>query len=809
MCLVQVGLLDHSHLNFDAENGRREWRAWKVARSAATASLTLRRMPKAPPNPAAMRSRGRRLGGPAHTQTPVLPAMRPVLLWSVRVCLALTLLTPLIVTTDTYFPFVVGKAVYVRFVIELAACFWVALVLLDSSWRPPRSPLLVVMALGLACHLLAAWFGVSPVRSMWSTYERMQGFVDAAHWFAFAVITVSVLRDAASMRALLNANLGVALAVGCLAIIGYFVGEVPFYGTAERDAPRIGSVFGNAIYLAIYAMINLFLALGFLAHSFVTGRDASPTNRSRRWRRAIALRVFWGATAAVSVLAVAYSGSFTVLAALVGGIGLLAITCAFFWRSPFARLFAIVASVLGAGGTAVFLFPGAFPVITEQTFDHPLLQRLADSNIRHSSFVNRRLAWEAGLKGFADKPVLGWGPGNYIVVFGKHFTSSAEYTDPHDHAHNKIIEEAATKGVLGLATYLALWVIAFRIVFRSAKRAPNGERVFTLVLGAAMAAYFLQSLTLFDTVSLNLQFVLLLAYVITLETALRREPPKTSPGIWRSWTARPAVRHAGKVVFGCGVLALAASGMALNHATFTAATAIADTGAMTAKRPFAHLEQAQAIRDCPPLANGPRMQLFMELAQVWRPLRIHRGAEAQRLLEQARLEGALAMSVEPENWEIPATLANLYAEAGPHRTRLRRARRTRKPKGASASAEFDDVPALASALLLANAPVKSGRAPYAAGRIIAASLGATSSGRSRSTSPPVRRRYSTTPSLSPRSPTVTRCGMPMRSASANFTPGRSSRSSSSVSRPAASSASCKVAAVRLTADDRTLLSATR
>ena len=587
--------------------------------------------------------------------------MRPVLLWSVRVCLALTLLTPLVVTTDTYFPFVVGKAVYVRFVIELAACFWVALVLLDSSWRPPRSPLLVVMALGLACHLLAAWFGVSPVRSMWSTYERMQGFVDAAHWFAFTVITVSVLRDAASMRSLLNANLGVALAVGCLAIIGYFVGEVPFYGTAERDAPRIGSVFGNAIYLATYAMVNLFLALGFLAHSFVTARDAGPTKRSRRWR-AIALRMFWGATAAVSVLAVAYSGSFTVLAALVGGIGLLAITCAFFWRSPLARLFAIVASVLGAGGTAVFLFPGAFPVITEQTFDHPLLQRLADSNIRHSSFVNRRLAWEAGLKGFADKPVLGWGPGNYIVVFGKHFTSSAEYTDPHDHAHNKIIEEAATKGVLGLATYLALWVIAFRIVFRSAKRAPNGERVFTLVVGAAMAAYFLQSLTLFDTVSLNLQFVLLLAYVITLETVLRREPPKTSPGIWRSWTARPAVRHAGKVVFGCGVLALAASGMALNHATFTAATAIAGTGATTAKRPFAHLEQA--IRDCPPLANGPRMQLFMELGRVWRSLRIHRGTEAQRLLEQARLEGALAMSVEPENWEIPATLANLYAEAG-------------------------------------------------------------------------------------------------------------------------------------------------
>ena len=593
--------------------------------------------------------------------------MRPVLLWSVRVCLALTLLTPLVVTTDTYFPFVVGKAVYVRFVIELAACFWVALVLLDSSWRPPRSPLLVVMALGLACHLLAAWFGVSPVRSMWSTYERMQGFVDAAHWFAFTVITVSVLRDAASMRALLNANLGVALAVGCLAIIGYFVGEMPFYGSEERAAPRIGSVFGNAIYLATYAMVNLFLALGFLAHSFVTARDAGPTKRSRRWR-AIALRVFWGTTAAVSLLAVTYSGSFTVLAALVGGIGLLAITCAFFWRSPLARLFAIVASLLGAGGTAVFLFPGAFPVITEQTYDHPLLQRLAESNIRHSSFVDRRLAWEAGLKGFAEKPLLGWGPENYIVVFGKHFTSSAKYTDPHDHAHNKIVEEAATKGVLGLATHLALWGIAFRIVFRSAKRASSAQRVFTLVVCAALVAYFLQSLTLFDTAALNLQFALLLAYVLTLETALRGELPKMSPGIWRSWKARvavrPAVRNAGKVVFGGGVLALAASGMALNHATFTAAAAIAGTGfaKATPQRLFAHFEHA--IRACPPLANDARLEMFRELTRIWRTLRVRPGSDAQRLLKQARREAAVAVRVEPQNWEIHATLARLYAEAG-------------------------------------------------------------------------------------------------------------------------------------------------
>ena len=54
-------------------------------------------------------------------------------------------------------------------------------------------------------------------------------------------------------------------------------------------------------------------------------------------------------------------------------------------------------------------------------------------------------------------------------------------------------------------------------------------------------------------------------------------------------------------------------------------------------------------------------------------------------------------------------------------------------------------------------------------------------------SPPAWSRHliSILPSLSPRSPTTTRSGIPIRSASLNFTPGRWSRSSTSTSSPAA------------------------
>ncbi len=59
------------------------------------------------------------------------------------------------VDTGTVFPFIVGKALWSRALIEIA-------------FAPPRSWLLVLPGAGLGVSLLAAWLGVSPQRSLWS-----------------------------------------------------------------------------------------------------------------------------------------------------------------------------------------------------------------------------------------------------------------------------------------------------------------------------------------------------------------------------------------------------------------------------------------------------------------------------------------------------------------------------------------------------------------------------------------------------------------------------------------------------------------
>ena len=118
--------------------------------------------------------------------------MESRLVTAIRIVLALVMVAPLIVMTDplphAVFPYVVGKALWSRTLIEIAFGLWVILLLRDSSYRLPRSWTLVALGVYVLIALLATVFSVSPTRSLWSTYERMQGWVDLAHWATFVVV---------------------------------------------------------------------------------------------------------------------------------------------------------------------------------------------------------------------------------------------------------------------------------------------------------------------------------------------------------------------------------------------------------------------------------------------------------------------------------------------------------------------------------------------------------------------------------------------------------------------------------------------
>ena len=200
-----------------------------------------------------------------------------LLLTSTKFGIFLVLIMPLIVSGDTFFPFIVGKALYSRSVIEITAAIWLVLALNNPQYRPTKSTILVALIAYLAVSLAASFTGVSIQRSLWSTYERMQGVVDLAHWVLFSIVVTSTLRTPKDWKNLLNFNLFISLIVALMGVSVEFGGQVPFYGFLN-DPSRMSLTLGNPTYLGAYMLVNILIGSGLLADSLLNPKHGSSLN---------------------------------------------------------------------------------------------------------------------------------------------------------------------------------------------------------------------------------------------------------------------------------------------------------------------------------------------------------------------------------------------------------------------------------------------------------------------------------------------------------------------------------------------------
>ena len=554
-------------------------------------------------------------------------------LWAIRFGIVLLLLTPLVVTTETAYPFVVGKAVFSRTVIEVVFALWAVLALANPDYRAPRSWLLTWLGIGFACSVVATVFGVSVERSLWSNFERMQGVIDAAHWLALAVALAGTFRSRRDLLVLVHIHIGVSVLVAVLAIARFHDIGMPFFGALpEREFPRIGGVFGNALYLASYAAVNTVLAVGLGVRAWRSAR------RGKRWL-AISL---WTIAACLNVHALALTDAQSGWLSMAVAVGFCGVAYMVWGKSRRWRLGVAATMVAGlVGGVALLALPQIGGRLAEAANDESVRQRGA--------------ALVAGLVGFSERPVTGFGPENFIVPWGRH--ASGAVGEAHDNAHNRVVEEAATKGLLGLCAHAALWVLMYLVLVRRARSASStDEKLYLLTLAAALTCFLVNDQLRFPTAVWNLQQVLLLLLLVDLEPAGRA----------RRWTFFPRfsapLRAKGRVVAGAGLavgaLASLAAGSFVNMAIYLAAGDIGRVG--VPGRPAAFLERA--IERFEPLANTPRLILIEQLAEHWRTIRVRESAEALRLLAIADAQAPLAIAAEPSNWRIHHALARLYRE---------------------------------------------------------------------------------------------------------------------------------------------------
>ena len=615
------------------------------------------------------------------TRATVESGASQMLLWAVRAGVLLVLLTPLIVSTSTYFPFVVGKAIYSRSIIEVTFALWLLLVLYDPQHRLGRSWVIAAFGLWLLVSILAGLTGVSPVRSMWSTYERMQGIFDLAHWFCFVVVAASVFRTFASWRALFSVNLAVGTVVAVLGLGQHFdLINFDWIG----DSNRVESTIGNATYVGAYAAVNVLLGAGLIVQSFsqqarepVSRRGRSRAARRRRQSAASTsvfgldhytiLRAFWVLAAFANLLTLWLTGTRGAVVGLGAALFVFAIWYSGWGSVKAARWAGYAILVVAVGGLALLLAARTTSALDPVVESSTMLKRLSTMSLDDSSIKGRTLSAEAGYRAFIERPLLGWGPENYTVAWGKHYESESPPRELFDQAHSKPVEELTTKGAVGLISYLLVWCAMALVVLRSFRAESGFQQLFVAVFGVTVIAYFVQNLFLFDTPTTVMIFCVLTAFIVAEEQRLNasKKDTQAAPSNWRRRVDLSSVVNALRTPLGGTALATAAAVVTIaslilfNFKPYFAAEDIVLAKQDT--RWEAKLELLdRAIGGFPGLANYPRRELVDAAARSIKSLPEEKFREAVDRVSVAARRG---LEAEPDNWRLMVSLARFYQVA--------------------------------------------------------------------------------------------------------------------------------------------------
>lgn len=402
----------------------------------------------------------------------------------------------IILSQSTFFPFIVGKNFAFRAIVEIMFSAWVVLAFIDPAYRPKKSYILWAFTALLALITISAIFGANPEKSFWSNFERMEGAVTYFHLFAYFIVASTVLTARDMWRPYLNLHLGAG-------VIMAIYGVLQWGGALAvvQDGTRVNGTLGNAEYLGTYALFNIFLAAFMLFRNGFANTSAHI--RATIYSLIILLQTF----------VLYHTGTRGAMLGLIAGVGLTTILIAIFEKNNKT----IRKSAIGVL-VAVVIFIAGFIALRDASFikQSPVLSRFATISLSDGTSHARLMVWGMALKGFEERPIIGWGMDNFGYVFSKYYDPNMWGQEQwFDRAHNVFFDWLVAGGALGLLAYLSLFGCAIYCIWRRADELSILEKS---VLTGLLGGYFFQNLFVFDNLSSLIYFGTILAYIGSLST---------------------------------------------------------------------------------------------------------------------------------------------------------------------------------------------------------------------------------------------------------------------------------------------------
>lgn len=379
--------------------------------------------------------------------------------WTLRVGL---FMLPLAYLPTTYDRWVLPKLLLGRLLVIALAVLYALRVIKEGRIAVKRTPVDLPLLALVASAAISTALSVNVNVSIFGTYSRYDGLLTLAMYAALFWLAVQTLDGPADARALLRALLASAYVVSAVAI-----GQSITDSLSPASALLGGTDAVQGSIVRAYGSLGQWEVLGeFLVLAWPLALWEAAVARS------LPARILFINAAVVLGAAVVLTFSRSTWAA----VGIATAVLVAGWRPWAQRRYLI--GFIGAVA-AVLLLAAGLGLAGGSRFESAVQQRAA-TILNPAEWDTRPLIWRDSLRLIESRPLLGYGPDTFGLVFPGFKT--VDYHLAVDKAHAEVLQLAATQGLVGVAAYLWL-LVAFLRAFRTGSREPGAFAVLAGLVG--------------------------------------------------------------------------------------------------------------------------------------------------------------------------------------------------------------------------------------------------------------------------------------------------------------------------------------
>ena len=398
-------------------------------------------------------------------------------------------LLPLSYWWFTYDHYVLPKLLVARVLVLGLAALFIARTALAGRLQIKRTPLDLPLLALIASAVLSAALGVNLNVSVFGTYARYDGVLTLSTYAALYWLATQSIAGRDEARSLLRILVASGSVVAAIATMQWVLGD--FLGGAL--VIRAYGTMGNPNVLGAFLALLIPVAFG----EVVAAKTALARVLAGNALALMALALLLSESRS-SWIALAVAGA---IAAVVGRV------------RPRYLLIGLGAAVV-AGAAVVLAAPSLLgsDTLAGVTSLHSLWQRFS--------------VWQDTLNLIASRPLIGYGPDTFGLVYPQFQSGNWASYVQFDKAHSDLVQVAATQGLVGVGAYLWL-LLAFMRAFWRGRMAPGASSLFT-----GWVAYQLTVQVNFTALAAAFPYWIFVSAALALWSRADTSPARARPLHW-------------------------------------------------------------------------------------------------------------------------------------------------------------------------------------------------------------------------------------------------------------------------------------